>query len=430
MPPDIYTYIGPEALPELLAYCQQQPQQVFTLVADTNTYAALGQRVEAALREAGLNLTSIVLSGEEVVADEKTLMQVFLKAPLEPQLFIAVGSGTITDITRYASFRTGNRFVSLPTAPSVDGFISLGAPLIVGGLKDTYPTQAPSAVFADLDTLAQAPTALIAAGFGDILGKLTSLADWQLEHLIWGDPFDAQVEARVRRALQQCIDSADAIAARSLEGIRSLMEALLESGIGMLEFGNSRPASGSEHHCSHYWEMTLLAAGRPALLHGAKVGFATSLMAQHYARLRQLSRADVVDLLEGANWPSRESQLAEIEAAYGDIAPALAHIQQPYLDLSAEELETVRQRIVLRWDAIQTVLASVPPPQEIKRLLERVGGPTSGAALHLDAAQIDQALTYGHYLRRRFTVMKLLKLLGMDTRLADSPVVASENLSG
>ncbi|MAS33909.1 MAG: sn-glycerol-1-phosphate dehydrogenase [Anaerolineaceae bacterium] len=414
---NIHTYIGTNTTTELVQFCAKQPETIFTLIADENTYGVLGRQVEDAFKQAQMDVRSIVLRGEEVVADEKYLMQVFIKAAYEPQLFIAVGSGTITDITRYTSYRSGNRFVSVPTAPSVDGFISLGAPLIVGGLKDTYPTHAPLAVFADLTTLTNAPKALIAAGFGDIIGKITSLADWKLENLIWGDPFDEAVEGRVRKALQQCIDSADAIAARSPEGIRSLIEALLQSGIGMLEFGNSRPASGAEHHCSHYWEMKLLEEDRPAILHGAKVGFATILVAQQYARLGSMTREDLMDALEGAEWPSRDTQIAEIQQAYGTVGDELIPMQQPFLDLTPDQYDQVKQRVLQNWDAIRQTLESVPSPDEVKRLLQSVGGPTDRQTLGLEAEKVQAALHYGHYLRRRFTVIKLLKILGMQPEL-------------
>jgi glycerol-1-phosphate dehydrogenase [NAD(P)+] len=287
----------------------------------------------------------------------------------------------------------------------------------VAGLKETIPAQAPLAVFADIDTLAAAPQAMIAAGFGDILGKITALADWELEHLIWGDPYDAAVAASVQAALQRCIESVDAIANRSVEGIQYLIEALLESGRGMLAFGNSRPASGAEHQCSHYWEIKLLAEGRPALLHGAKVGFATTLVAEQYALLRQMSRSQLIDQLEGAQWPSREAQVAEIERMFGPISSEIIRIQEPYLAVTADRLDEIRRHIVDHWDAIQIILATVPPAEEITQLLARVGGPNTAQALNLTPADVEEALRYGHYLRRRFSVMKLLKLLDVEPQI-------------
>ena len=89
------------------------------------------------------------------------------------------------------------------------------------------------------------------------------------------------------------------------------MEGLIESGYCMLDFGSSRNASGTEHHYSHYWEMQLLQEGRPPILHGAKVGVATILVAQMYDQIKRLSREQVADLLEDSELPPRHERDCE-----------------------------------------------------------------------------------------------------------------------
>ncbi|RPJ01013.1 MAG: iron-containing alcohol dehydrogenase, partial [Chloroflexi bacterium] len=265
-------YVGNDALANLLRYCADLKLTRFTLVSDTNTHRALGAHVTGALRANGYDVTTIVLSGDEVIADERHLMTVLVNAPLEPSTFLAVGSGTLTDITRFISHRMGRSFISLPTAPSVDGFTSIGAPLVLNLVKHTIVSQAPIALFADLTTLREAPQRLSAAGYGDMIGKITSLADWHLGSVVWDEPFDEDIFRRSEAAIERCISQTETIGQRSQEGMRHLIEALICSGLCMLDFGESRPASGAEHHASHYWEMLLLQEGRPAALHGAKVG--------------------------------------------------------------------------------------------------------------------------------------------------------------
>jgi glycerol-1-phosphate dehydrogenase [NAD(P)+] len=259
----------------------------------------------SALRGAGFDLKQIVFTNEEVIADAAHVFDVLIAAGGEARTYVAVGSGTLTDITRFASHRSHSHFISVPTAPSVDGFASIGAPLIIHGVKISVYCQAPYAIFADINTLAHAPQTMIAAGFGDMLGKLTSIADWRLGRLLWNEPYDEAIAQRTLDAVQICVDNVDAIGHGAPEGISRLLDALLESGYCMLDFGESRPASGAEHHTSHYWEMKLLREGRPAILHGAKVGVATVMVAALYDRVRALSREEVSDLLEAATWPAR-----------------------------------------------------------------------------------------------------------------------------
>jgi glycerol-1-phosphate dehydrogenase [NAD(P)+] len=125
--PDIPVYIGDKVIAEVIRYCQEGGLARFLLVSDENTHAVVGAHAEAALRAQGWDVRTVVLKGEEVIADEEYIVQVLLAARREERMYVAVGSGTITDITRFCSHRTHNEFLSLPTAPSVDGYTSIGA---------------------------------------------------------------------------------------------------------------------------------------------------------------------------------------------------------------------------------------------------------------------------------------------------------------
>ena len=266
------------------------------------------------------------------MADARHILQIMVTVDRAPRTYVAVGSGTLTDITRFASWRTGNPFVAMPTAPSVDGFASLGAPLIVEGVKTTYITQAPRAIFANLDTLVTAPRAMIAAGFGDIMGKFTAAADWRLGHLLWDEPFDEAIAQRTAAVAQRCTEQAQAVGEGSPDGVHALMEGLIDSGFTMLDLGSSRNASGSEHHYSHYWEMKLLEEGaRPSCMGPRSASPRSSRAA---LRLHQgLNRQDVSDRLEASTLPTQDSEIARIRR-HSETWPLLIAAQRPFLDLT------------------------------------------------------------------------------------------------
>ncbi len=158
----MYTYLGDEAVRQLCAYCAQHGLERFRLVADERTYAALGEKVEQALRGQGWHVQTIVLPGAEVVDDEASIMDVLARADAEERLWISVGSGTITDLVRFVSHRTRAAFIAMATAPSMDGYLSAGSPLVLRQVKQTFQAQPPQAVFADLPTLCAAPPAMLA----------------------------------------------------------------------------------------------------------------------------------------------------------------------------------------------------------------------------------------------------------------------------
>lgn len=405
--------IDDKAADHLVEFCRREQYTKLLLVADRNTYAAQGKTVADALTGAGFDLKQVVFGGEEVVADAAHVLDVLVEADRQERIFIAVGSGTLTDITRFSSHRTKTSFISVPTAPSVDGFASIGAPLIIHGVKITVICHPPIAIFADINTLAHAPRAMIAAGFADMLGKLTSIADWRIGRLLWNEPYDESIAVRTLDAVKLCTDNAAAIGEASPEAVRTLLDALLESGYCMLDFGSSRPASGAEHHYSHYWEMKLLQEGQPAILHGAKVGVATALVAGLYARLRSLSREQAADLLEASTLPPRAEEEAAIRAAYGDLANDIIAEHANFLKLDEAGYDAIKRKVLEYWDEIQAIAAQVPPPEQIVHWLKEVGGPTTAAELGFSEGERALAIANGHYLRDRFTMRKLARVLGI-----------------
>lgn len=413
MPIHLPVTISANAVGELVAYCRSHEIERFALVADQNTYAALGEAVEAALLQEGRDVRQILLKGEDIGADALSVYQVMLGLDRSPRTYLAVGSGTITDVVRFVSHRSNAKFISLPTAPSVDGFTSVGAPMIVDGIKVTVECHGPLAVFADLPTLCAAPRPLIAAGFGDLIAKLTSGADWELGALLWDEPFDAAIAERGRAAVYRCVERIKEVAEGACDGIEALMAGLIETGFCMLDFGQTRPASGHEHHASHYWEMKLLREGRHSLLHGAKVGLGVLASTRLYDRLRECTLPEAKSRLAGAELPARRTEIDRIVAAYGPLADQAIRAQARWLEMSVSDHAALKARVLDCWDDVQRIARAVPPTAEMESWLRRVGGPTTPAELGLSAEEYAEGLASAHYQRDRFTIKKLALLLGL-----------------
>ncbi|NIK80368.1 glycerol-1-phosphate dehydrogenase [NAD(P)+] [Paenibacillus castaneae] len=348
------------AIQEVAPYLKEQNHSRVVIAADAITYEIAGKRLEEAVAALGIAAHTTLIKPDrqgDVIADEVSIVQLLLDIQLRrAEVVVAVGSGTIHDISRYAAYTSSIPFVSVPTAPSVDGFNSKGAPIIIRGEKKTIAAIGPDAIFADLNILANAPAAMVAAGFGDMLGKYTSLFDWSFGELEGGEPYSAEVAEITRVALNKCVDNIELIANRDPEGIRILIEALIESGLAMLLFGQSHSASGAEHHLSHFWEMEYIRLGNRQLLHGAKVGVACAEISKLYNRLAM-----------------EES--------------GLAFTVNP---------EKVRQAI-----------AALPTEQELRNWLRQVGGPSTTEELGIDAELLMRSLQEAHHVRpNRYTLLR------------------------
>lgn len=139
-----------------------------TIVADPDTWDALGSRVTASLRHAGRTATEVVLgSHPHATLAEADALAARLKGA---EAIVAVGSGTVNDLTKYVTAQDGRAYCVFGTAASMDGYASTTASMgLESGLKISLPAHSPKGVFLDLGVLSAAPARMNAAGFGDCL---------------------------------------------------------------------------------------------------------------------------------------------------------------------------------------------------------------------------------------------------------------------
>lgn len=383
------------------------------LVADTNTYRVAGSTVASVLKSCGLPLTECILERSGVlVPDERALGEILVKLEPETRGIVAVGSGVLNDLARFVSARTGRPYLIFATAPSMDGFASPVSPLTVSGFKRTYPGAPPLAILADPDLLAQAPPVMLQAGFGDILGKYTALADWELGRVVNGEAHSDEVAAEVRRAVDEVLALSGKLQTPALA--ERLMRALVISGEAMLAWGNSRPASGAEHHLAHFWEMRAALTGRPHYLHGIEVGVAVTYIAHLYHQVFGLEKEAVRNLIKARP----QEPEAEYRERIGRVFGPLAH--EVFTDLDGEYRDETKRRIrqeaiLANWEKLRDMAKRlVPPAEELERLLQKHGAPSSAAELGFDHSELLLALENAKEVRTRYTIFRLAEDIGLD----------------
>ena len=409
--------IGNDAAQQCAAYCAAQGWQHPLIVADDNTWLAMGQAVEQALQAQSIQPRRVILQGSHgaVHADEHSLAQLLLA--LEPQMdgLIAVGSGTITDITRFVSHRALRPFVSIPTAASVDAYASITAAITIAGSKHSLMAQQPWAIFISPKVLAEAPPAMTAAGFGDMLAKITALADWQLAHILTGEALDTTLLQLAQHSLQNCIGHAEAIGARTEAGLRVLIEGLLVSGVCMAKANSSRPAAGAEHSLSHFWEMTHNWSPEPMPLHGLRTGAAAVNIAYFYQKLAALSLDALKMSLASAQLPEPQAEIDGIVQAYGAVAPEIIARPCSLLAMSAEQFDSLKAALIERYDEVHTLAASLPTAPEVSALLRKGGAPSAPREVGIPPHEIRTALRWGMYTRNRLTILEISILSGIQS---------------
>jgi len=368
-------------------------------VSDPNTHRVAGEYVVKSLKAAGITVRECRYTADEPVPDEQAVGHLTAAYTPDIDLILGIGSGTINDICTFVGVRVGCPSAIVGTAPSMDGYASLGSAMLLGGIKVTPATQCPVAIFCDIDILGDAPMLLAAAGLGDMLGKITALADWRLAHILVGESMPDDIVAIVEDALAKIKAGAFHLAERDPAVIKSITEGLILSGIAMSLYKDSRPASGTEHHLAHFWEMRMLAEDRKPALHGIKVGLATVAGLIMWKELAGYAR----EPFQKEKQPSYADYKSNILRLYGSSVEAILQTKNPVLSID---------HINANLQAIMDIANSLPSPEEIAAMLNAVGAPVRPAEIGLNEETLCDSIIYARDRKKTYTLLQLLGDLG------------------
>ena len=386
-----YVAIERGAIDHLKKLCEGK--QNVLLVADENTYKAAGQQTMAAL--AGKTLRSVIFSGATILIPNEEAVAEVEKELEGIDVIVGIGSGVIQDLCKYVSFNSGIPYYIVATAPSMDGYASSGAAMIMGGMKVTYSAKVPDAILADPVVLKDAPFPMIQAGYGDIVGKYSALNDWKLSHAVKDEYFCQYIYDLTFDMLKKTLELADGLVQRDEESVKVLMEALVGVGIAMSFAGNSRPASGSEHHLSHYFEITGIVTDTEYLTHGIDVAYST------------VKTAEIREALLSRQWPAvsyrqeRSEYEAAMKAVYHEVAEGCIALQVKVGHYAADRMPIY----LAKEEEIRAILAEHPKASEIEAMLTAVGMSMDEFYKIYDTEKIEKALVYAKDLKDRYTVL-------------------------
>ncbi|MCL4767245.1 MAG: iron-containing alcohol dehydrogenase [Hyphomicrobiaceae bacterium] len=369
------------------------------VVMDAATRHVAGEAVIAAL--AGRGRAASVVLGDAPHPDMDTVRQVMAEST-DADGLVAVGSGSINDITKHAAHLVGKPYAVFGTAPSMNGYTSVSAAITEDGLKKSLPSTAPRGVFLDLDVLAAAPKRLIAAGFGDSICRSTAQTDWLLSHLMTGTPYREAPFALLAEDEAALIAGAAALAEGDRTAIGLLAHTLVMSGFGMTICGGSYPASQSEHLVAHYMDM--LGHGLPPAYHGEHIAVTTLSIARLQERIIGLPSPTV-----RRNGDSRGAFQDCFGPALGDAC------WQSFLPkfLDDARVKRLQEAVDERWPDVRERLKRVGrPATEIESALRAAGGPTKPSALGIPGPFYREALLNARKIRDRFGILDLAEAAG------------------
>ena len=414
-----YVSVRKDALSDLPKFVKELGFHSLYLVSDHITYGIAGQKCMDILAQAGIRAEIIQLTHLEF--DEATLGELVIHMPQDCDLVVAVGTGTINDMTRYFSFKLGRPFFTVATAAPMDGFASSIAAIHVNHLKTTFQAQTPLAVIGDTEILKNAPYPMIAAGLGDLLGKCTCPCDWRLSHIITGEHQCERIMELVEKCVQDLLPVAGRAKERDPKVLGDIMEGLVLTGVAMSLYGNSRPASGCEHHMSHYWETILEQRGQRPAPHGAQVGVGTVLVLKAVELLLE-RKVDLDAARRAAEAYDPVKWREEIQRAYGPAAPGVIEMEEEAgKNASAGRLARI-DTMERRWSEISALLRTLPTSDYVADLLSGLGAPCRPEGIGIDRKLLKDTFLYCKEIRARYTILQMMWDLDLLDSISDQVI--------
>ena len=376
------------------------------VVSDPTTREVLGRRVERAA-DAVAKVDPIVLP-DRPHADADLATEV-AKAARSADALIAVGSGTINDLCKYAGAQAGKPYAVFATAPSMNGYTSVNAAITLHGHKKSIQAQGATGVFIDLEVLAAAPPRMIRSGLGDSLCRPTAQADWLLAHLLFDRPYRRAPFALLAEDEAPLFAEPEGLLTGDLEAMARLARTLVLSGFGMTICGGSYPASQGEHLIAHYIEM-MADPSLPASFHGEQIAVTTLTM----ARLQEAMLAGPPPVVR----PPR-LEAADFERRYGPVTGRSCGEEFATKRLNDDKAAALNDRLAKNWRSIAGEIAEAYSErgEEIAEIaisasrlhdtVARIGAPAAPEDIGLPKEFYRDAVLHAREIRDRFTFLDL-----------------------
>ena len=418
--------IASGALNKLPDYVKTLGYKKPLILCDEITYKVAGKRCGELLDFSEINPIVHILT--HIGFDEATLGEIVINIPDGCDLIIGVGTGSITDITRYSSFKLKLPRFTVATGAPMDGFAASIGIMNVNNLKATMPAHCTEVIIGDTDILKTAPYRMTVAGFGDLIGKLTCLNDWELARIINGEHYCANITRLVQECVADVMKEAPRIKERDPETLGHIMRGLVLSGSAISLYGDSRPASGAEHHMSHYWETILEQQGERPAMHGEQVAVGTVLVLMLIEELLK-ENVDFEAARADAHAYNFEAWKASVIEHYGAAADEVIAMEERVGKNATEGRLHRIDSMERNWNTVCAQLRSLTSASSLRALLKDIGCPYSPSQINVDDSLLKDTFLYCKEIRPRYTVFQTVYDLGLMDKLSDRVIarVKAEN---
>ncbi|WP_420348175.1 iron-containing alcohol dehydrogenase [Pelagibius sp.] len=370
------------------------PKRPLLVVCDENTRDVLGKRVYEALKPLGQVDEYIWANprcSEEGVAELMAETRGY-------ETLIAVGSGTVSDSVKYATFQDGRDYSVFPTSP-MNAYSTPTASVTSSGMKKSITCHSARGIFIDMEVLAHCPKRLVRAAFADVICRTTAQVDWLMSNLLFDTTYSPSPYILLAYDEDGMLDHAGELTSGNLDYLAMLTRISTIMGLGTTFTGTTHSGSMAEHMISHCIDM-FAGEAHPGTSHGEQVGVTT------------LTLSALQNQILGADSPPEVAPTAipddELTARYGPEMAGIMVEQTRKKAIDAAMAERINERFAQDWDGFVEPLRQVMLPLErLQTAMAAAGCQQTPEDLGLDPAFYRQILADGRFTRDRFTALDL-----------------------
>ena len=382
------------------------------VVSDVNTHEAMGKRVAKELKGLG-SIDEVVMPGD-THCDEPTVARV-QELTRHADGIVIVGSGSLSDSCKFATFNDGRKYACFGTASSMNGYAASTASVTLNnGYKVSLPAHAPRGIFIDLKVCADAPIRLSAAGLGDSLCRPTAQIDWWASHRLFDTFYSATPYALMADDEPKMIASAGDLARHGVAANGHLQRVLMLCGFGVCFTGVSHHGSMGEHQVSHWIDM-FAGKDHPGTTHGQQVGVASLAIARLQNEILKMDKPPKI----------RATHIVESEFIdrYGKAIGSMCYGEAKKKSFDAQGAAAFNDKLERLWPELRHELQPfIMDPAKMAATLQSAGGATTATELGLSVKLWRRSMKYARDVRNRWSFLDLADDAGLlDDFLAHDP---------
>ncbi len=311
---------------------------------------------------------------------------------------IAVGSGTVSDSIKYATFLEKKTYSVFATTP-MNAYTTGTASISFNGVKKSLVAHYAQGVFFDLEVLSNCPKRLTAAAFADVICRTTAQVDWLMSNKLLETDYQSTPYSLLALYEGDMIQNASSIAEGDINSLALLTRISAIMGLGTSFTQTTHVGSMGEHGISHYIDMFAKDL-HPGTSHGEQVGIATISISKFQNAILNKDTPPIIS----------PTKIPEEEIVHKLGEQMLVNIKKnmkPKL-FDQKKTDLINNFFEKKWiEFVQPLREKMLDYNIIWNAMGKCGALRTPEDAKLDSIFYKDALRYARFIRDRYTILDL-----------------------